>query len=98
MTWVGILFISISYATLFGVWLAYSVPGPGETWSDPAFFTAVAEATPTISVTLSTVSIASDFYVLVIPLLTISNLNLTTRRKLGDLALFATGLLWVLRH
>ncbi|KFA70259.1 hypothetical protein S40285_07894 [Stachybotrys chlorohalonatus IBT 40285] len=92
MIWAGIVFTAVSYTALFAAWLAYSVPSNGN-WTDPVFFASVGEATPAVSVALSAVSILTDFYVLAVPLLAVSGLNLTKGRKVGVSALFATGLL-----
>ncbi|KAK2591230.1 hypothetical protein QQS21_011072 [Conoideocrella luteorostrata] len=94
MIWFGIAFIVVSYATLLAVWIAYSVPGPNDSgWGDPAFFTRVGQKTPGISVAFGVLGIVSDFYVISIPLTAISTLNLSSGKKIGVSALFATGLL-----
>jgi hypothetical protein len=92
LIWVGIVFISLSYTVLFAVWLAYSAPRPGTSWTDPVFFMNVSKTTPIISIVLGAVSIFTDFYVLAIPLAVVSGLNLSTRKKYAVTGLFATGL------
>ncbi|KAL8817044.1 MAG: hypothetical protein Q9223_004056 [Gallowayella weberi] len=46
-----------------------------------------------IGVVAAAINIASDFYILLIPLCAISNLQLPPKRKLGLLAIFFTGFL-----
>lgn len=97
MIWAGIVFTAISYTTLFAVWLVYSVPGPNHKgWEDPAFFVHVGENTPYVSVALGALGVVSDFYVIAIPFIAISGLKLSSAKKIGVSALFATGLVQVL--
>ncbi|KAH7323261.1 hypothetical protein B0I35DRAFT_350832, partial [Stachybotrys elegans] len=91
--WVAVGFIAVGYVTLFAVWIAYSVPRVGQSWTDPVFFIRVGRDTPAISITLSALSVFTDFQVLLVPLMAVSGLALTNRRKVGLAALFATGLL-----
>lgn len=46
-----------------------------------------------ISVATSAINVVSDFYILLIPLAAISNLQLPKKRKLGLFAIFFTGFL-----
>lgn len=84
-----------SYTAFFIAWIYYSVPRSGETWTSTTYFTRVEVATPKLSVGLGVVSVFTDFFIFVIPLLAISRLNMSNARKYGVSALFATGLLCV---
>lgn len=96
MIWVGIVITAVAYAAFFTAWIYCSVPHIGEGgWSDVIFWTRVAKQTPPISIGLGAVGTFTDFYIISIPLLAISGLNMSRGRKVGVSALFATGLLYV---
>lgn len=95
MVWVGIGLTAMGYAAFFIAWMVASVPHSGEAgWTDFAFVTRVGEQTPPLSIGLGVLSTFTDFYIISIPLLAISGLNMSLAKKLGVSALFATGLLY----
>ena len=47
----------------------------------------------TLAIVISGMNIFSDFYLLVLPILAVSSLQMPTKRKLGIIAVFLTGLL-----
>ncbi|KAK6836028.1 hypothetical protein PG987_006523 [Apiospora arundinis] len=93
----GIILTTISYTVLFAVWIYYAVPHVGETgWFDPVLAVRVAKNSPRIMVALGFVSTFTDFYLIAIPLGTISGLNMSWGKKIGVSAVFVTGLLYVI--
>lgn len=84
MIWVGVVLTGVSYAAFFAMWIYCSVPHIG------------GKQTPQISIGLGAVGTFTDFYIISIPLLAISGLNMSRGRKIGVSALFATGLLYAM--
>jgi hypothetical protein len=92
MIWTGIALTAVSYTALSMAWIYASVPHSGEGgWGNPKYFLRVERDTPPISIGLGAVGTFTDFFTLLIPLLAIMDLNMSTKKKLGVSALFATG-------
>lgn len=90
----GIILTTVSYTVLFVVWLVYGVPHADDSgWDDPVFAQKVGRESPKISVALGSVSTFTDYYVIAVPLSTISGLKLSKGKKIGVSVVFATGLL-----
>lgn len=94
MIWVGIILTTVSYIAFGAAWTWSSVPHSGEGgWAGVLYWTRAGRQTPKISVGLGAVGTFTDFYIISIPLLAISSLNMSRSKKFGVSALFATGLL-----
>jgi hypothetical protein len=86
----GLVFTIIAYLGFMIAQLALLTPHPGENWlqqyQDPREF-----RVDELSVPLSAVSLGIDIYIFVFPMVGISQLQLSNRRKLGVMAIFLTG-------
>jgi hypothetical protein len=92
----GIVFTIISYTIVITTWIYYNVPHAGEMgWLDPTFITRTASAGSKIAVVLGVLGSFTDLYVITIPLTSIARLSLSTARKIGLAAVFATGFVYV---
>ena len=79
------------YTAIIIVTLYYTAPGPGESWQ--ATFLSPNEAkTENLPVPISSMSLALDVYILIIPAVGIWNLQLSAKKKLGVISIFMTGL------
>ncbi|KAI0413525.1 integral membrane protein [Xylaria grammica] len=96
LTKLGIVFVTISYLIALAFWTYYNVPHAGDMgWIGPKFLARSAGPDSQITVALGALGTATDLYVIVIPFISVSGLNLSNKKKIGVLALFATGLLAV---
>lgn len=94
MVWSGIIFIAISYPALLIAWTYLSVPHAGDGgWMSTPFAERVTKTSSSLAVSISVVNSFTDFYLLAIPLTSVSALNMSTGRKVAISALFLTGLL-----
>lgn len=95
MIWTGIILVAVSYLAFFIAWVVCTVPLPGEQgWGDPVFAERIAPATVKISLGLGALGVFTDFFIIAIPLTAIPGLRISTQKKIGISALFATGLLY----
>ena len=60
--------------------------------SDALGFAKCSNKLNVLDIVISTINIISDFYILILPLVVISRLQMPLNRKLGVSAVFATGL------
>ncbi|KAI0814069.1 integral membrane protein [Xylaria sp. FL0064] len=91
---IGIVFIIASYTAIIAVCIYSNVPHVGDTgWTDPEFQARLERIDTTLPVVLGSLGTSTDLYVITIPLTSVARLNLSTARKIGLVALFATGLL-----
>lgn len=70
--------------------LVFTLPAPGQSWSEvfasPRYLRAINLCVPT-----SSFSLVLDTYILVLPIIAISHLQLNTSKKIGAAAMFSTG-------
>lgn len=70
--------------------LAFTLPAPGQTWAEtfasPRYLRAIELCVPT-----SSFSLVLDTYILVLPIIAISSLQLKGSKKIGAAAMFSTG-------
>lgn len=90
--WFGIVFQALFYSAVLFVGVAELVKCYGLSQISNQFCLNVAK--PVVTLT-SVVNVICDFYVLILPLYRISKLNLSFRRKLGLVIVFAWGLGYV---
>ena len=98
MIWLGIGFSIVAYSTMLVVTIVYSVPHGGHGgWTGARFVSRLnGVQSQKRSVPVCAVGTFIDFYIMTIPLKSISGLKLSRGKKIGLAALFATGLLYVL--
>ena len=85
--YIGFAFLTIFYAAYMAVQVVSTIRCAKPTGGDSA----VCGNEYTITVTQSVINICTDFYVLVLPVPCVLKLQITTRQKVGILAIFATG-------
>lgn len=95
--YVGAVLTSSFYLAMTVAQFVSSTPRRGETWlSHLAHENSVSRDT---AVPQSVVGLAIDIYILILPIIAVSRLQLPTRQKLGVMLIFMTGLLYVrFRH
>lgn len=95
MIWIGIVLTTIAYAAFLTAWIVSTVPHAGEGgWISPELALRMGQSTPKIILGLGVLGTFTDFYIIAIPLMAISTLHMSFARKIGLLALFATGFLY----
>ena len=87
----GIFVITAVYMAFAITILVFITPKYGQTWVE-AFQTPGQSKLISLSVPLASINLAIDCYIFVLPILAVSRLQLSTRRKVGVLLVFATGL------
>lgn len=91
-SYTGVTFTALFYAALV-IWvLSITSPTAGETWQKVAHENQrmVPEA-----VWIACVGLVLDIYILVLPIAGVKQLQMSRKRKLGIIAVFSTGLLYV---
>ncbi|KAI0429872.1 integral membrane protein [Xylaria sp. FL1042] len=90
----GVIFTIASYTAIIAVCIYSNVPHVSDMgWTDSVFLARLNRIETTLPVVLGSVGTFTDLYVIMIPLTSVARLNLSTARKIGLAALFATGLL-----
>ncbi|KAK7985797.1 hypothetical protein PG996_004962 [Apiospora saccharicola] len=92
--WLGIIAISVIYIAVTVAMLAYMLPRPGDGgWGSLANTQRVGIPSRVIDLTQGFFSAFSDFYVLIIPIVVVSGLQLPLTKKIGLTGVFLTGLI-----
>lgn len=95
MIWTGIILTTVAYAAFFTAWIVITVPHAGEEgWVSRELALRMGQSTPKIILGLGALGTFTDFYIIAIPLMALSTLHMSLARKIGVLALFATGFLY----
>ena len=89
--WIYIGIIATLITHIIGVILYLTAGSP----SSPESNIRYVERLKVIQVGVCTANIVGDFYILLLPLIEVSRLQMKISRKLGVSAIFATGFLWV---
>lgn len=88
----GIVFTTLFYAGTFIAYCVLAIPRPGQSLIGVMLSKGVASAIP-LSVGQGAVNIATDFYIFLLPIPSVLQLQLPTKKKIGFCAIFMTGLL-----
>ena len=82
------------YSAVVAASIYYNAPSPGQTWFEGS---QNERYTKSFSMTMpiATGSLILDLYILVLPISVVWNLHVNLRRRIGVLAIFATGLMYV---
>lgn len=76
-------------------WIVTAVPHTGERgWISRELSLGMGQLTPKVILGLGALGTSTDFYIIAIPLMAISTLHMSLAKKVGVLALVATGLLY----
>ena len=81
------------YGAVAIVQFYFVTPGPGQSWQTHAISGNLYNAN-ILSTPLAGVNLGLDVFLFLLPLVTVSKLKLSPRRKLGVMVLFATGFLY----
>lgn len=89
--YIGIAFTICAYLSFFIAQVALCTPHPGESWlqmyADPREFANL----DYLAIPVAATSFAIDIYVLVLPIVGVSKLKMSRRRRVGVLLIFMTG-------
>ncbi|KAI1114172.1 hypothetical protein F5Y14DRAFT_451353 [Nemania sp. NC0429] len=94
-SWIGIFAAVIFFVPLTVADIYFEVPHLGETWVSPAYLARTHRGLP-IAIVIGVVSVVVDIYLFVLPLRTISHLNLSPKRRLQMQGLFGTAILGII--
>jgi hypothetical protein len=88
--YVGLVVVWVFYVAMGAAQLAITVPPSGQGWvesfASPGYLRTYKLCVPTASF-----SLASDVYILALPMLAVSHLRLSMGKKIGVTAMFSTG-------
>ena len=88
----GLAFVSAFYTAAFIAYCVLTIPRRGESLIAAILSSDTAKNIP-LTYVQGSVNVASDFYILCLPIPGVWQLQLPTRKKIGVLAIFMTGLL-----
>ncbi|KAL8638381.1 MAG: hypothetical protein Q9228_004461 [Teloschistes exilis] len=86
----GIIFTTLFYTSAFIAYCVLAIPRRGETLIGTMLSKGVASAIP-LSIGQGAINVATDFYILLLPIPGVLQLQLPTRKKIGFCAIFMTG-------
>jgi hypothetical protein len=89
---IGTVLTSLFYGGMFLAQIIIRTPRPGETLASRLQTTSAASESLALSVPQSAVGLAIDLYILILPIIAVSQLQLPLRRKIGTSLIFATGI------
>lgn len=95
MIWGGVAVSSVFYLVSVILILDHCVPEGGQTWLSMAYTGSCTPVQNGLSEASGIFGLVSDLYILAIPVWLISRLNSPTKRKVGVMAVFLTGLMSV---
>ena len=90
----GMVFVTLFYTGTFIAFCVLAIPGSGESLLGTVLSNDVASLIP-IDVAQAAVNVATDFYIFLLPIPGVLQLQMPTRKKIGICAIFATGSLLV---
>jgi hypothetical protein len=90
--WVGLLFNSVTYLLFTTLVFIFTTPSKGESWfghlrSDNL------KKTLAMSVPQSAVGLGIDLCILIIPMIAVSELTMSLKKKIGVILIFVSGAL-----
>lgn len=91
--YIGAVFTVMFYLGMTVAQLTFSTPRHGETWLSHQV-THNENLALAMSVPQSVVGLAIDLYILILPIIAVSQLQLAPRKKVGVMLIFMTGLLY----
>ena len=89
-SYAGAIVNVLFYFSILVATLAFTVPAPGQTMQQ-AVQSPRQNRALSVTIPIACVSLVLDVYILVLPIAAVSQLQLSTRRKLGVIAVFMTG-------
>ena len=91
LIWFGLVVTGLFYLTNVVVFASLCSPNPGQSYVE-VFSTPRCERSVTYSLVGGSFNIVSDFYLLLLPIPAVMGLQMPTKKKIGVLAIFGTGL------
>lgn len=91
----GIAVCTAFYLSTTVTLIYFSTPRPGETWNEQVISDRTTIQGPYVAMALSCVGLIIDVYLLVLPSIAVSTLQLHFWRKLGLMLMFGTGSMFV---
>ncbi|KAL9009101.1 MAG: hypothetical protein Q9173_005838 [Seirophora scorigena] len=88
----GIVFTTAFYTGSFIAFCVMAIPRPGQSLIQVLYSNEVALLIP-LSFAMGAVNVASDFYIFLLPIPAVCQLQLATKKKIGYCAIFGTGFL-----
>ncbi len=92
--YVGLVVNWLFYTIVVISSFVYQVPNPGQTWQE-GFTNKRYNDAFHWTIPIASGSLILDTYIFILPVIAILNLQLKIKKKLGVMAVFATGLLYV---
>ena len=92
LVWIGLLITGLFYFAALLVFSVSCAPRNGENYLLSFANPRCGTRTITFSLVMTSFSIASDFYLFILPIPAVLGLQMRTGKKLGILAIFMTGL------
>lgn len=89
--YIGATINVLFYFSVVVATLAFTVPAPGETWLQTAYSPRQTK-TLLMPIPTSSMSLVLDIYILLLPMTVVNTLQLTTKKKIGLIAVFLTGI------
>ncbi|KAL8719428.1 MAG: hypothetical protein Q9225_003571 [Loekoesia sp. 1 TL-2023] len=86
----GIIFVAICYTAFFIAYCVLAIPRPGQTLIGTMLSDGVASL-PSLAIAQGAINVASDFYIFLLPIPGVLQLQLPTMKKIGICAIFMTG-------
>ena len=83
------------YFSVIVATLAFTAPAPGETWLEAVYSPRQARVLE-LPIPIASISLALDIYILLLPIAVVNTLQLTPKKKVGLIAIFLTGIGYVL--
>ncbi len=80
------------YTAVIVASIYYQAPNPGQTWQE-GFLNDRYTKSFNMTIPIASGSLFLDTYIFVLPLIAVSKLRLSTKKKIGVMAVFATGLM-----
>ncbi|KAH8667571.1 hypothetical protein BGZ60DRAFT_409543 [Tricladium varicosporioides] len=91
-TWFGLVFTTVTYGVLTTCVFVFATPRKGESWLAHQT-TKNEKRTLAMSVPQSIIGLVIDLYILMIPIIGIYGLRMSTKRKIGLMLIFLSGLM-----
>lgn len=88
--WMGLLLNSATYILFTILVFYFSTPSKGETWFDHLTSRKL-QTTVDMSVPQSAIGLGIDLYILIIPIIAVSKLTMSLKRKIGVILIFLSG-------
>ncbi|KAF2240117.1 hypothetical protein EV356DRAFT_11124 [Viridothelium virens] len=90
--YIGLVLLCLFYVPVMVVQFYFATPRPHETWT-AHFMSPMQQKTGILLISLPTVGLAFDVYLLLLPMAAISQVQLPPKRKLGVMMIFLSGIL-----